>query len=181
MTALSALVPSIKRAVAVPGTFDNFFPDTLDTDLAGLAADAFAEAQLDQFVKGKKLDMTDPDATLWTVTPDLTMAEYGVITLYASIRMLTAEILNRKSRKHYKAGVVEFEEEQGASILSEQLRVMAARRQELILLGRRIAYQGMTSMTDQYMSRGVNSNYAFTLIGLYPEAPSHDMAFNPLW
>ena len=44
MTFLATLVSGLKRQVAVPGVFATSFPNTLDSDLVGSFADAFAQA-----------------------------------------------------------------------------------------------------------------------------------------
>jgi hypothetical protein len=48
MTDLADLVESLKREVAIPGTFATVFPTTTDDDPTGALADGVAETQLDE-------------------------------------------------------------------------------------------------------------------------------------
>lgn len=149
---LADLVPSIKRAVAPPGEFDTFFPNTTDDDLAALLADGVAEAQLDGFLSGSSLNLEDA-----VVTPDLTSAQAALVVLYSSGRVLTTRLANLKNRTRYKAGSAEAETEQSASVLVELLRNMKERKAQLL---QDVKYGGGTSisMVDLYVSKSVDMN-----------------------
>lgn len=117
MTALVDLVPALKRGVAVPGGFAEHFPTTTDADLTGMLADAYAAARLDGF-----LDETTLEQANFSVSPDLTVADAALVTLYATVRMTRTLLLNRPGRSRVKAGPVESEEDIAATVLVELLK-----------------------------------------------------------
>ncbi len=139
-TDLSTLIPSFQRQVAIPGTFTDAYPNTTDDDVVGTLADAFAEAQLDGWFGTY---VYDPDTTsvLNNADPDpltngLSLAGQALIVIYAGMRMVTNQIMNTKSSVRYKAGPVEYETQQGATTLNELLKMLAARKAELLALAR---------------------------------------------
>ncbi|MGN5511038.1 hypothetical protein, partial [Campylobacter coli] len=72
MTAMSTLVPALQRELAVPGTFEDVFPDTDETMLTDLLADGFAEAQLNGFFPTISMAVDeDLEPPSWATTPDL--------------------------------------------------------------------------------------------------------------
>ncbi len=125
-TDLSTLVKSLKRVLAVPGTFDDFFPDTSKSDLVGTLQDGFAEAQMDSLLTGMVMD----DAGLVDTT--MTQAEKALVVLYANARVLTSEIRNRKTHVKYQSGDNLFEEDQASSLLVEQLKVLQATKKQIL-------------------------------------------------
>lgn len=126
---ISELVEPLKRTVASPGEFATFFPNTLDTDLNGVLVDGAAESQLDGFLPGKVFDL---DATPQTITTDPNSLERALIVLYAASRIVSARTANLKSRTRYKAGNVEAETEQAATVLNELLRGINLRKKQFI-------------------------------------------------
>ena len=126
MTALTTLVEPLKREVAVPGAFEATFPVTSDDDLAFSLMDAFAQAQLDGFLVNSVMD----DAGV--VTPDLSRGAGSLIVIYAGIRFLTADLLNRKSHVRYEASGAVFEQDTGASILVEALKGLRAKKDAML-------------------------------------------------
>lgn len=127
MSDLAELVESLKRAVAVPGTFFDVFPSTTDDDLTATLADAFAEAQLDGFLSTVELDLGTN-----ITTPDLELSHQALVVIYAGYRILVNEVRNRKNRTNYVAGPVQAEEEQTASMLNEVLRQLGERKKDLV-------------------------------------------------
>jgi hypothetical protein len=148
---LADLVPALQRAVAVPGTFEALFPDTLDDDLVALLGDAMAEAQFDGWLAPNTLD----DLT-YEATPDLTRAEGALLVLYASIRMLTAEIRNRKTHTRYEAGGAVYEQDQSAQMMVELLRGLAARKAEMLQQAGRVGVGTAIYMVDAYPLRALS-------------------------
>lgn len=122
MSSLADVVESLKREVAVPGTFSTVFPETTDEDLELALLDAFAQAQLDGFFT----DHTATDAG--TVTPDLSRAAASLIVVYAGVRLLTAEIINRKTHTRYEANGAVFEQDFAASVLVQALKDLSAKK-----------------------------------------------------
>lgn len=146
------LTPSLQRAVAPPGEFGTYFPNTSDEDLAGTLADALAEAQLDGF-----LQPTTLNSLTYTATPDLTSAQQALVVLYARARVITARLANLRNRARYKAGPVESETEQSASVLVALLKDTSERKKQ-ILADARSGY-GVTSfaMVDMYVTKSLDS------------------------
>lgn len=122
MTSLADLVEPLKREVAVPGTFTTVFPATSDEDLEAALLDAFAQAQLDGFFSTS--DATDSGV----VTPDLSRAAAALVVVYAGVRLLTAELINRKAHTRYEASGAVFEQDFAASVLVQALKDLAAKK-----------------------------------------------------
>lgn len=150
---LNDLVEPLKRTVAGPGEFDTYFPESDDTTLAGILTDAAAEAKLDGFLPTKVVDPSD-----LSVVPDPNSAEQALILIYADARILNARISNLKSRSRYKAGNVEAETEQAASVLQELLRERQARKTQLLKDLRDGTLPGFGSS---------GSNNSFAMVDLY--------------
>lgn len=151
MSDLSNLVDALKRRVAVPGDFENVFPDTSDDDVTGLLMDGFARAQLNGYFTAPSFAMDDNGL----VTPDISRAQGSLIVLYAGVQMVQTQLLNLKNRTHYKAGNVEYQTEQGSNILTAVLKQL---KDELIEVQRLAATAGTTAATlvaDQYFLKAV--------------------------
>lgn len=149
MSPLADLIPSLQRAVAVPGTFEALFPDTAEDDLLATLLDAFAEAQLDGLLAANTA--TD----LGVVTPDLTRAETALVVLYASVRILVAEIRSRKTHIRYEAAGAVFEQAQSSTMLVEILREQRDRKATLLIELNRLALTSGFVMYDQYLAKAV--------------------------
>lgn len=150
MTDLATLIPALKRGLAVPGTFGDLFPDTLDADLLGVLADAMAEAQLDGLLQG----YTWTDAGV--LDGDLTRAEQAAVVIYAECRVLVSEIRNRKTHRRYEAGPAVFEEDQSANTLVELLKEMTARKREIKLEASTNGVESAFAMADMYLLRSAD-------------------------
>jgi hypothetical protein len=146
-TDLNELIPALKRSVAVPGTFADFFPSTGDTDLAGTLGDSFAECQLDGFFA--TYTMIDDE----TITETLERSEQALVIIYATVRILQAEIKDRKTHVRYEAGSTTFEQDQGASVLVELLKEYKDRKKELRTQGRQGDAGAAFYMADAYLMR----------------------------
>lgn len=152
MTNLADLVGPLKREVAVPGTFASLFPLTTDLDLAAALLDAFAQAQLDGF-------MTTNTATdAGVVSPGLSRGAAALVVIYAGIRFLTTDLVNRKSHTRYEAaGGAVFEQDQGASILVEALKGLRAKKDALIAAAQAGARASIgITMVDGYVVKAVD-------------------------
>ncbi len=153
-TDLATLVEAFQREVAVPGAFDSAFPDTSPTDIIGCLMDAFGEAQLDGWFGSYTLDVatssvadagnTDP------LTNGLSLAGQALIVLYAGMRMVRNQMMNTKSQVRYKAGPVEYETATSATVLTQMLKDLAARRQELL---NQVRYARRVAVIDGYWGR----------------------------
>lgn len=130
MTDLSVLVPSLKRALAVPGEFETVYPNTYDEDLTATLADGYAKAQLYGF-----FDTGTLDPIAGTVEPDLTPAEGMLVVLFSSIEVVRTRIRELRTRVAYRAGPTEYAAEQSASVLTQVLKDLEAQRNDLMALG----------------------------------------------
>jgi hypothetical protein len=150
---LSEFVPSLEREVNPPG--DPRFTGVSEDDWLGWLTDAFWEARLDGFLADYECDedglvvsLIDPD------DPSKDMPRYlvGLIVLYAGIRVLRNSILNTSTAFRAKAGPVEFETQNSATVLAEMLKLLSERRREL--LDRVEGLETPTFYFDAYTQRG---------------------------
>lgn len=155
---LLELVPSLQRAVAPPGEFATFFPNATDDDLAAAVADAIAEAQLDGFLSGFSMNL---DAG--TVTPDLSSPQQALVILYGMARVVRARISNLNNRTRYKAGPVEAEEEQSASVLVQLLRDINQRKKDMLEEAKHGSMVRAFAMVDMYVTKSIDAPYASDL------------------
>lgn len=153
MTALATQLDTLRRWVATPGTFATAFPDATDADLIGLLADGFAEAQLDGQFKGYSVDtageVTTPDGA------DMAPGDLALVSLYAAIRLVRAQLLNRVTHRRYVgAGGVTFEEDYSVNMLRDVLAGLLAQKERVLeaIAGGELGSAGFY-MADQYAIR----------------------------
>lgn len=154
MSDLSDLVETFKRAVARPGTFTDNYPETTDDDLLGSLQDAFAESQLDGFFRTGYVS----DLDTGFVDPDLTQAEGRLIVIYAAVRFIEVEILNRPVRTDAKAGKAAFASEFSSNLLKALLDSLQRRKDQLVEL---LAQNGAAAafyMADAYYVRATHDS-----------------------
>lgn len=120
-TDLSELIPSLKREVSTPGSEETTFPDASDDSWLGYLSDAFWSARLD----GMLSDYTASDGV---VTPDLDGELQQLVILYAGMAIIRTELLRMQTKFRSKAGPVEYEVEQAATVLKGLLDEMTARK-----------------------------------------------------
>jgi hypothetical protein len=155
-TDLNDLIPALKRAVAVPGTFATFYPNTTNTDLVGSLMDAFGQAQIDGFFLEQTLDVD-----LETVDPDLSSAGQQVVVLYAAEAILRAQIMSLKQRVAYEAGPVKYETENSASVLTTILKDLTARRIAMQDQAAEVRRGATFAMQDMYADRVTGTEGVF--------------------
>jgi hypothetical protein len=131
------LVPSLKREVQPPGV--ELYPGVSDADWVGHLTDAFGEARLDGFLEGYTVvEMSPGDAEIQPLSgPDaITLQnfrhELAVVVLYAGIRVLRNRILNMNTGFRAKAGAVEFEQQNSATMLAEMLKQLRATKERIL-------------------------------------------------
>lgn len=163
---LSDLVPSLKRALATPGTFADLFPDTLDTDLTGTLADAVAECQLDGFLSTTSLNLANS-----TVDVDLTASQQALVVLYAMGRVLNAKIANLKNRTRFKAGNAEAETEQSATIILELMRDVRGHKRRLLEEAKAGDLATAFAMVDLYVAKSIDTNSSDLQYIQFPTEP----------
>lgn len=145
MSQLATLIPSLQRFLAPPGEFETLFPTAGDEDLVGSLGDGFAECQLRGFFSDYDLD---PNA--FTVAPDMTVPQGSLVVLFAGVRILMAEIRNRKTHLRQQAGTLSNEVDQSATVLAELLKEYQAEKKELIAAASIAGSGDVFVMADAY-------------------------------
>lgn len=153
MTSLQTLVDPLKRELAVPGTFDDIFPDSTDDDLLGSLADGFGEAQLRGFFPKMTL-VASTDPLDYETSDDLSLAGSALIVIFTSMRIIRAQIRAMNTMERYKAGPTEFEIQHAASLLKAELDFLQSRLDDLITQAK-YASIPMAVMFDNYHARVV--------------------------
>lgn len=122
---LSDLVPSLKREVSTPGTEETTFPDVADDNWLGYLSDAFWTARLDGLLAG----YTELDGM---VNPDMDRDLQQLVVLYAGMNILRNQLRSLNTTFRAKAGPVEYETQQAASVLKGLLDDMTARKRLIL-------------------------------------------------
>lgn len=159
MSDLSTLVEALKREVAVPGTFDDLYPNTSPLDLTGSLADSFAQCQLDGWFPSVTLDLTN--AAHPATTPDLSTAGQGLVVITAGIRFVRAALRVMGQTQTYKAGNVEYSTSNSASVMKQDLADLDARRTQLLTQAQLLA-RPLDTVYDGYANR-----QAADFLGIY--------------
>jgi len=123
-------VPSLLREVNPPGI--DVFTAATEDDMVGYLSDAFWEASLDGFVQDWTCDEEGLITPLEVGGEDLPRAQVSLIILYAGIKVLRNRILNLNTQFSAKAGPVEFEQQNSATMLVEQLKQLKATKDRLL-------------------------------------------------
>lgn len=145
MTDLADLVPALKRELAAPGDFETTYPNSDDNDLTARLADGFALAQLDGFFPDVALDIDD-----FTSDPDLSAAGGALVVLYAALQVIRAQIRATQASFRAKAGPVEYEVQQSATLLRDELKFLIARRDSLV--AEAVLSSRQTFVIDAYLN-----------------------------
>lgn len=162
MTAISSLVPALKRELAVPGTFTEVYPATTDADLTASLADGFAEAQLYGFFPD--LSLTAGATEDWDTSQELSGSGAALVVIFTSMRIIRASLRALLTSERYKAGPTEFEIQRSANLLRDELAFLKARLDDLVKNARAAARAASTvAVFDGYLARGG----AITQTGLY--------------
>lgn len=126
---LSEYIDSLKREVIPVGS--TMFSDIGSDVWTGHLSDAFWEARLDGFLTGYVAD-EDGLVTNEAGATDLDRRYVALIVLYAGIRVLRNRILNMNTGFRAKAGPVEFEQQNSATMLAEMLKQLRATKDRII-------------------------------------------------
>lgn len=110
---IAELIPSAKREVGVPGA--DLFPAATDDEWQGYLSDALWQATLDGVITGFTSDgeVITPNSG----TTDLTGAQQQMVILYAAMKAIRNKMLTTLSVFRAKAGPVEYETQQAATVL----------------------------------------------------------------
>lgn len=127
---LSEYAPTLRREVTPLGS--TLFESITDTQLTPYLTDAFWEARLDGFLDGYTADEDGIVEPTETGGEDLSLAGVALIVLYAGIKILRNRILNMNTGFRAKAGPVEFEQQNSATMLAEMLKQLRDRKNQLL-------------------------------------------------
>lgn len=122
-------IDSLKREVVPLGT--TMFADVEEDTWIGYLTDAFWEARLDGFMADYVAE-DDGSVTHQDGGPDLDRRFIALIVLYAGIRVLRNRILNMNTGFRAKAGPVEFEQQNSATMLAEMLKQLRATKDRIL-------------------------------------------------
>lgn len=126
---LSEYVDSLKREVVPPGS--TLFADVTDAQWVSYLADAFWEAKLDGFFGDYSCD-SDGYVTHADLTTLFPREGVQLTVLYAGVRVLRNKVLNTNTVFRAKAGEVEYEQQFGATMLSEMLKQLKGQKEALL-------------------------------------------------
>lgn len=157
MTSIAELVPALKRELAVPGGYDELFPDSTDAELTGYLADGFGEAQLYGFFKTVTLNLDDP--VLPATDPDISTAGAALISIFAAQRIIRAQLRNLNAGERYKAGATEYEISRAATVLKQELVYLAQRIADLVAIAKVQARTASVYVLDNYVARSRATAY----------------------
>lgn len=125
---LSSFVGSLQREVVPLGS--GLFADVTPEQWTAYLTDAFWEARLDGFMEGYSADDTGSIEALDGV--DLDRRYVALVVLYAGIRVLRNRILNMNTGFRAKAGPVEFEQQNSATMLAEMLKQLRTTKDRIL-------------------------------------------------
>lgn len=150
MTAISELVPALKRELAVPGTFNSAFPLTEDNHLTASLADGFAEAQLYGFFPTLILEDVGGD---WETSEDLSASGAALVVIFTAMRIIRASLRATLTSERYKAGPAEVETQRSAMLLRDELKFLKDRLDGLVT-NAQAAARPLATVHDNYLARG---------------------------
>ena len=145
MTDLYDLVVVLKAETNIPGA--DALVDATDDDYLQRLQNAFWEAYLDKVIP------TTYNEEFGTITPDLPRDLQQLIVLYAAFNILTNTMLNMNTKFRTKAGPVEYEVEQSASLLKAMYDAMYKRKKELMTALANGGIYGGAVVFDNVMAR----------------------------
>lgn len=148
---LSNLVESLKREASPPGS--DLFPDATEDNWIGSLTDAFWEIRLYGMLEGFEEDaaarggpapfaegIVTPvgvvegydDPTGYAAGQDLTRDLQQLVVLWAGYKVVLTQFASLKTMFRAKAGPVEYETQQAATVLKALLDALKARIDEII-------------------------------------------------
>lgn len=162
-TDLGDYVDSLRGMLARPGTFVTLFPETNDDGLIQLLRDGLAEANMEQLLVGYTSDANG------IVRPPMTPGGVAMVVLFAGIRLVRSEILNRVTATKYTAGPVAAEQSYSTNVLRDVAKALETQKITLINL-----YRSSSAGVDFYMADAYIANMTRITdnsVGLAPWLP----------
>lgn len=151
---LSDLVEVLKREVSVPGGEESTFPNADDSSWLGHIQDAFWDVRLDGMIPGYQ--ESDGIVTpIDTSDDDLSRDLQQLVVLYAGIRIVRNQLRQIQTQFRAKAGPVEYETQQSATLLKDILAELHKRR--AVVLER---LSDLGSVEDYYIDAIAQRDYA---------------------
>lgn len=126
---LGDYIDSLKRAVIPLGS--TLFSTVTPTMWTAYMSDAFWQARLDGFMLDYSAD-EDGIVTNDTGGDELGREYVSLIVLYAGITVLYNKILNTNTGFRAKAGPVEFEQQNSATVLAEMLKQLREAKDRIL-------------------------------------------------
>lgn len=132
---LGDLVESLQREVNPPGS--DLFPNATEDDYLGNLQDAFWEARLDGMLAGYEerdaivssgFELVGDDYVALDENDDLTRDLQQLVVLYAGVRIVRNHLRAVNTVFRSKAGPVEFETQQSATLLKAILDELKSKR-----------------------------------------------------
>lgn len=119
-------VDSLRAILARPGTFSDLFPETNDDGLIQLLRDGLAECNMEQLLVGYVSNING------IVRPEMPPGAAAMVVLFAGVRLVRSEILNRITSTKYVAGPVSAEQNYSTNILRDVAKQLEAQKLALI-------------------------------------------------
>lgn len=153
---LSDLVDSLKREIS-PLSGTDPYEATSEETLTGLLSDAFWEGRLNGMFVGYTINDNDQIVPL-SGTDDMPRYEQQAIVLWAGYRVVLNDLRNAQSLFRAKAGPVEYETQQSATLLKGVLDAIRAKIDVVV------SQLGGTSATvfDAVIERSYSTGYGDT-------------------
>jgi hypothetical protein len=148
---LADLIVSLQTTVARPGTFEDLFPESTDDLLLSVLCDGLAEAHLEGLLMAYECDEDG------IVDPPLTSGRSAVVVLFAAVRFLRSDLLNRNTSVVYEAGSAHYETTQATNILRDILKALQDQKDRVVAkfsdTGGSVGANAAFLMADQYLAR----------------------------
>ncbi len=153
-TDLALFTQSLRNVVARPGTYADLFPETTDDLLIQVLADGLAECHLEATLLGYEAD----DNAL--VRPPLASGQIALVVLYAGLRLLRSELVNRVTSTKYVAGPVSAETTYATNVLRDIMKALQAQKDRVTILLSTNTAATAFSMADSYAANnwGIGPN-----------------------
>lgn len=145
-TDLANYTDSVRNVMARPGTFSALFPETTDDNLVQLLQDALAECHLEQCL------LTHESDDNGLIRPALASGETALVVLYAGIRLIRGEMLNRITSAKYVAGPVSAETTYATNVLRDIMKALEAQKIQITSLLKASSANAAFAMADAYVA-----------------------------
>lgn len=145
-TDLANYTDSVRNVMARPGTFSTLFPETTDDNLVQLLQDALAECHMERTLLPHESDDNG------FVRPVMTSGAMALVVLYAGLRLVRAELLNRITSAKYVAGPVSAETTYATNVLRDVMKALEAQKEKITYLMSSAGANAAFYMADAYVA-----------------------------